>query len=204
VNQWALRAACFLLIAVTVGACTDMQGRFGDFQSRVLDAGAIDWPDAEPLDLIPDVTGEFLLTLSPGAAPANLIQYLAVADMTYNSDGTATASLSLTALSLEGRLPVGETMVATDVLINEAGRYEATVSGTLPASANAIGGFDMTSTTTFLGTVMATDFTCGIVTGEVTAPVASDIAGSTYGAYRIEVGTRGSDLPEELISKCPQ
>jgi hypothetical protein len=190
-----------LLPAVLAGACADPVGRYEEHAERVLDAGSAR-VDATPLAELPDITGSFLIGMSAAVAPEPPFQFLGVAELVAHPDGTGTVQLSLTALGVTDRMPIGDAILS-DVPVSTGGQFEAVFAGTLPAAANPVIPSDVVVEGELLLTIHSADLFCGEVVGQVTSPVIVDLAGSTVGAVRVPQGTVGGDLPDTVVSACP-
>ncbi len=190
-----------LLFAVPSSACTDSLSRFQDFENRVVDAGVDPDFDAEVIEVIPDVTGTFLLGLGAVIAPDPPFQFIADIDLEQDEDG-ATVDLELTALHRFDRVPIGDPLVAKNVPVDETGKFEAAFEGIVPGDANPVTGSELTIDVTVIGRIRSKDMFCGEANGMILRPVMLDIAGSTIGAIRIEAGMEGEQLPPPLAD-CP-
>lgn len=192
-----------LLTTLLATACVDTAGRFDQFAESVVDAGTVELVDATPVESLPDITGQHLLGLAAVIAPDKPIQFLAEVEFTDNADGTGSLDISLTALRYEDRMPTGEPLVATDVVVNNAGQFQATFEGDMPGDANPITGSTLTATVTLIGIINSEDSWCGQATGEVTRPTKVPLEGSTYAAIRVPAGAVGDQLPA-LQTTCPE
>jgi hypothetical protein len=192
-----------VLLLTGLGACVDAEAKFDEFDERVPDAGIIDEPDAEPLDVIPNITGHFLVALSPVVAPDARILYIATTDMTPTTSGGVVDIQALTALDRDTFDPVPDTdpLASMGNEVNLAGQFEAPVRGDVPGRANPLSGQPLIIDVTLLGTIVDEDLWCGIANG-VETTLNIDLNGSTFGAIRIPEGTTGDALPDPLAA-CP-
>ena len=196
----------FFTMTVLLGslvACVDAEQRFNEFDERVPDAGIIDEPDAEPFDIVPNITGQFLVALSPVIAPDARILYIANIDMTPTTTGAVIDIEGLVALDRDTFDPVPETdpLVSMDNLVSIAGQFEAPIRGAVPGRANPLSGQPLVIDVVLLGSIVDQDLWCGIANGQETS-LNIDLDGSTFGAVRIAEGTTGLDLPDPLAA-CP-
>lgn len=214
-------AAMFLGSLALVG-CVDTGGALQDFTGRVVDASEEVPIDAPPLDELPDVTGQFLLGLSPSFAPEAVVRFIVDAELTMNDDDeTGTLTLSLQPITVPedpgdppGGNPIGPPLIAdgvvegTDaggvpIIVGANGLFEAAIGGEVDGDANPASGSDLVFTAIMHGQLRTEDVWCGAVDGQVTQPAMLPIDGSTFGAIRIEAGVIGNDdLPEPLVM-CP-
>lgn len=195
-------------------ACVDVGERFDEFGARVIDADTTRL-DGDILDEIPDVNGQFYLSISPVIAPASLLQFISDVEMTMNEDGTATLNLSFQPLcAREGDgeencgedylTPIGDVIVVNGVTVQLTGGFVAFLEGaTVPGKANPISGAQITGDIRLLGFLKTEDLFCGDVDGMLAEPIPNlNLEGSTFGAVRIAEGTLGEDLPEPVF-ECP-
>ena len=194
-------AALVFASLVTLGGCVDPDGGFDDFLGRIPDAAVV--PDGEILASIPDISGRFLVGMSPSIAPDAHLLFIAENTLTINQDG-AVLDTSLTALDFTTKMPVGDTQRLAGIEVSMAGQFTATFTDvTVPGVANPITGSTLfLSTTSFLATIRTADLYCGDITGMVTSPAPIDLAGSTFAAIRVSADAIGNQLPTEQ-ARCP-
>jgi hypothetical protein len=189
-----------ILAALVFPGCVDPKGNFDDFSDRVVDAAAR--PDAPPIGEIPDVTGEFYLSLSPAPTPTLLFRYIATTVLEEGPSGY-TIDLSLQPLDRDTLEPVGDPQISDDVPVSEAGTFEAYFPDTIiPGRANPVSGQTLTADVTLVGQLRNEDLYCGDADGMVKSPLTLALDGSTFAAIRVEEGTTGTDLPEP-VAQCP-
>lgn len=155
-----------------------------------------------------DVNGDFLLALSAVIAPATPLQFYATVTFTPEGEG-GTVALNLQPLSLDvlatevPRQPVGDPLMLPAVAVSATGSFELPISEPVmvTGAANPITGSDIVATLNLSGSIQSEDLFCGTVTGEVTAPLMLDLAGSTFAAVRV---TGLDALPgDPITSACP-
>jgi len=191
--------AILALLAIGLSACVDSVARFEAFDERIPDAAPpVPEPDAEILLNIPDISGTFLFALAAVIAPDPPFQF--IADIQINGN---TLDISLTGLDRYDRSVVpGDFLGATDVPIDETGRFEVPIVGVIPGDANVVSGSDLTVDLVLIGRIRDENTFCGDATGMILKPLELDIVGSTIGGIRIESGISGDDLPAPLVA-CP-
>lgn len=193
------------IIILSVGACADPKGRFDDFGNRVIDAGGGGTIDARPVDEVPDISGQFLLTIVPvPIEPDANIHYIADVTMTQDS-GDIRVDLEMRALDFETLELLDPDSPDTweGIPVNGGtGELDIELAATLiPGRANAaIPGLPVAVTGNIHAVIQSADTWCGDVTG--TTQFGSSLDGSTMGAIRIEPGTLGMDLPAP-VRACP-
>ncbi len=205
-----IRPGCAVLsgavtLALLLGACVDAHGRFDDFTERVVDAqtNRIDGSGG-----LFEIDGEFLLTILPGFDPNHFLRFAVTSDITI--DGTSgTLSLTVQPLAAErcdegnGGNEVGDPIEAADLPVDEGGSFELTHDGVMVTMlANDVSCSDIVANLVLNGLIKDEDTFCGDVSGRVLT-TGSNLDGSTFGAIRIDPGTRGdANLPEPLKA-CP-
>lgn len=203
-----IRPGCTIVamtLAAALGACVDPEGKFDEFNQRVVDATTNQIDGSGGLF---EIDGEFLLSIGPSIAPNSTLRFAVTSDITI--DGTAgTLSLSFQPLASEncdegnGGNEVGEVIEASDLPVDEGGAFNLTTEGVaLSRLANDVTCSDIVADLVLDGLVKSEDMFCGDVSGRVVT-TGSNLEGSTFGAIRIEPGTRGdANLPEPLKA-CP-
>ncbi len=187
-----------LLSFVPVLGCTAPDNRFDDFEEHVIDAAVVVRFDAPPVDVVPDVTGQFLFGMVAPIGP-DLVFYF-IGDVVLDSAGP-TIDLSLRPLDLSTLTPIGDPFLGNGD-VSSAGQYTADFKGIIPGAANPFSTSDLTLDGEMHGTIRNENLFCGDVTGNLTAPILLDLTGSTFAAIRITPGTTGMDLPP-VLTKCP-
>jgi hypothetical protein len=198
-------AVLALTLVSALGACVDAHSRFDEFTEHVVDAQANRIDGSGGLF---EIDGEFLLAIMPSISPNSTLKFAVTADITI--DGSS-GSLNLTFQPLaaekcdegNGGNEVGETIVATDLPVDDGGSFQLTHDGVMVTSlANDVTCTDIVANLVLDGLIKDADMFCGDVSGRVTT-TGSNLEGSTFGAIRIEPGTRGdANLPEPLKA-CP-
>jgi hypothetical protein len=189
-----------MLLAFT--GCTDPQGRFDEFGTRIVDASNIQI-DAEVIEELPDITGRFLLGISPVVMPDRIMQFIADVEMTDNGDGTAVLDITFTPLTVADRTPIGDPLSSLDVAVANTGEFTAPVEGIVPGPANPISGSEIELDGALEAVIKSTDLFCGDVTGRVSRPTIIDLDGSTGAGIRVPPEVVGDDLPTAQWA-CPE
>ena len=199
-NRRAARLSTISVLLALAG-CPDPEGRYNEFANRVPDAPIVIMPDAPKLNMIPDISGTFLysifVSLFPQAAPLE-----SIATITVHQGPPLTADIHIQWLTYTGHNPIDRLQADyPGQTVDETGTFTVSVPAlTIPGEAGFLGN-DVTATDVHLvGMIKTANFFCGTVDG--TALTAS-LAGSTFGALRIQAGQSGSQLPPPLDS-CAQ
>lgn len=194
------RFVTLALVAPALAAgCVDPGKRFDDFDRRVIDAGA---GGAQCDGALRDISGDFLIALSPGFSPDDILQFIATVEMTTDGD-TGTASFSFQPLVANEcdpdnyRQTVGTPLEVEDVEIDGSGAFSFTFDNAQVAGdANEVSCGAILADITLTGIVRSPDEWCGDGSGMVMAPTPANLEGSTFGAIRVDPGTVGDDLPD--------
>jgi hypothetical protein len=196
-------AAVLLVTAVSLGAiaCVDPAKRFQEFNERIIDAGAR--IDAAPIDVIPDITGEFYLAVAPDPFPGATFHFVSTGTLTRTGDGLATVIFSHHPLDARTRVRVGDPMVTDEATVDRNGQFSASFGGMVDGRANEVTGSELTVAITFHSTILTEDVWCGVVAGGILSPLSLPLDGSPFGAVRIAPGTIGDDLPDP-VTDCPE
>jgi hypothetical protein len=203
-------ALALSLLASGATACADASGRFQAFEDRRVErsGAAGESPaggggaDADCQPPAPGVVeGPALLALETSTVPGAAILFFG--DLETPALGGKTAvKFSYQALAVaDRRTRVGEPLVVGPFVIEDDGSFDApTEESTLPGSANALSpGLPITSQLTLHGTICgASDFHCGTVTGNVTAPLKAE----TTGRFGITLVRSLDDLPPRPRFGC--
>ena len=185
-----------LLFVTLLAACAspDTEARYNEFADATAEARLVDTNTGE--GVVIDFSGTFLLSLSTVVDPEKPIYF----DTTVAVDTDAqTIDLSFQALTADvdaagdprddARDPVGDAIIAEDVPYNDDGTFVAELGEvTMVGDANAVTFRDIVATLTLTGRVDSEDFFCGSVAGDVTIPLPIPLAGSTFGAVRVDDG----------------
>lgn len=202
-----------LLATTIVGAylsagCVDPAEKFSEFDNRVYDAAKSVVATGCPGGVVPDVSGEFFLSLSPAPSPESLLKLIITTEIDLTTD-PALLSLTFQPLCVQedqctvGQ-PIGDPHVETGIEVSNECSFELDIpSIIIPGGGNALSGAEIDGELQLLGNLQSEDFYCGIVNGIANAggiPVPID--NSTFGAVRITPGTLGDDLPTP-VPACP-
>src|SRR5688572_23022052 len=146
--------------------------------------------------------GLWLMAVSTPLDPSLPFQFLV--DATEPEPGLWTLSLQPLSLDIGStttpRQPAGSPFVYSGVTIGGDLPFMLyTGPITIPGAANPISGTDVTIDAGFNGAALGDPY-CGMVGGSVTAPVASDLAGSTFATT---VVPDAATLPETFPVACP-
>jgi hypothetical protein len=141
----------------------------------------------------------FLLAVSTVIDASKPFQFLA----TISAEGGGALSLTLQPLTLDQgqvttpREPFGEPLQYPNIpLIN--GEFTVELGPLLYAGqTNPITGGDVQAELTLTGKIVAADFACGTVSGEITSPIMSSVDGSSFAAVLITDG-----LPTDVVINC--
>jgi len=202
------RGALLALLALSaLAACVDPKNRFDEFNDRVVDAGQVDRDGGGGLF---EIDGEFLLSISVVIAPDNTVRFIATSDINIEG-GAGTLTLSFQPLKVDqcqptgnGGTEVGDPLAANDLGVDAAGVFQLTHDGaSVDGKANPISCSEIVADLVLDGVIQSEDLFCGDVSGQAHQPLDISLDGSTFGAIRIEPGTRGdANLPEPVTS-CP-
>lgn len=204
-RSWILTVAA---VAVAATSCVSAKNVFDDFDDRVgtRDGGG---SDGAELTEIPDISGEHFMVIDPvPISPGNYLRFIATVDLELAADRkTATMSLTIQPLAIADGQLVGDPIPFEAIAINSAGRFTVdmmTPSDSIPGSANPITGSNVGVDGQLQGELREgnPDLFCGTASGNV-VPTGTPIDGSTFGAVRIEPGTRGNDNLPEPLPGCP-
>jgi hypothetical protein len=203
----AAGVALFVVVfAALAGGCTDPSARFNEFDDRVpLPTVPDGGPDAMALDMLPDVTGEFLLSMSVNISPTTPIQFRMENVLTQHPDGTGELDTTITALTADAaRVPVGNPFIVNDIPVAVTGEFMFTGTDVMiPGEANPITGSDIVADVVLTGQLRSPDLLCGDLGGMVKMPLTLALSpGSFFGGIRVTPGATGAQLPDP-VSSCP-
>ena len=197
--------ACVTALAATSG-CADPEGEFNNFITRY---EAIN-PDTTSssssggdctLPMPGDADGDYFLALSPALSPKTPLVFLATVT-TSDDNGALAVNMSLQPLSASDRMTAVDTPVVYDFVVGMDGDF-TTPPGEISFSgeANPVSDSPIAATGVVLsGSFCApTQFVCGTVAGELTMPLASPLAKSTFTMTAV---TSPSDYPEPPPINC--
>jgi len=205
-----IRPGCAVLtgavtLALLLGGCVDAHNRFDEFTERVVDAQAnrIDGNGS-----LAEIDGEFLLTIQPSFDANHFLKFVVTSEITIDGDA-GSLNLSVQPLAAErcdegnGGNEVGDPIVANDLAVDVNGAFELTEDGVMVTMlANDVTCTDIVANLVLNGLIKSEDLYCGEVSGRVTT-TGSNLDGSTFGAIRIEPGTRGDANLPESVKACP-
>jgi hypothetical protein len=199
-------ASLLAVIFAAASGCVDPKKTFGEFEERVVDAAPV---EACPVvDFFP-LNGEFLLAIQTSLGmPLRLV----VNTTTTATEAGGTVDLTFQPLIAEncvagmGGQDAGETLPPlSDVTVNPDGTFElAQLAATTPGVANPITCGDILADIEFFGCIQSEDFICGTVGGMVMEPIPLPLDGSTFGAVKIDTGTRGDANLPAAVGACPE
>ena len=201
----ALTGTGAVALAISLGGCVDAHNRFDEFTERVVDAQAnrIDGSGA-----LAEINGEFLLTIQPSFDANHFLKFIVTSEITIDGD-TGSLDLSVQPLAAErcdegnGGNEVGDAIVADDLSVDVNGAFELTHDGVMVTMlANDVTCTDIVANLVLNGLIKSEDLYCGEVSGRVLT-TGSNLEGSTFGAIRIEPGTRGDANLPESVKACP-
>lgn len=193
------------LAAALLGACVDAHNRFDEFTERVVDAQAnqIDGSGA-----LAEIDGEFLLTIQPSFDANHFLKFVVTSEITIDGD-TGSLDLSVQPLAAErcdegnGGNEVGDAIEANGLAVDANGSFVLEQDGLMVTMlANDVTCTDIVANLVLTGFIKSEDLYCGDVSGRVTT-TGSNLEGSTFGAIRIEPGTRGDANLPEPAKACP-
>lgn len=201
----AVSAVSAVTLAAALGGCVDAHSRFDEFTERVVDAqtNRIDGSGG-----LFEIDGEFLLTIQPSFDANHSLRFAVTSEITIDG-ASGTLNLDVQPLAAErcdegnGGNEVGDAIVANDLAVDEGGAFALVEDGVMVTMlANDVTCSDIVANLELNGLIKSADLFCGDVSGRVTT-TGSNLDGSTFGAIRIEPGTRGdANLPEPLKA-CP-
>jgi hypothetical protein len=146
--------------------------------------------DAPMLDVIPDVSGTFLIGLTNDLLAGTMpIRFLSTQTVV-NTGGTYKVTLSFQPLDKTTLLPVGTPANFPEVTVGQTGEFTVALPGELviPAEADTLTQAAIVSNGVVVhGRITSEDNHCGTLEGNVTAPIPADLAAqhTTYGAIRV-------------------
>lgn len=189
-----------------LAACVDPPARFDAFTERVVDAGQVNRDGGGGLF---EIDGEFLLSIAVGFTPDTPLRFVATSDIVIAGE-QGTLSLSIQPVAAEscdsgnGGNEVGDPLVANDLPVDVAGSFEIDQQGaTVAGEANPISCSPIVADLVLSGTIQNEDLFCGDVSGQAHQPLEVSLDGSTFGAVRIEPGTRGDANLPDPVTACP-
>jgi hypothetical protein len=206
---------CASAVVAVLAGCADAGGRFQEFEARrvALDgdagatgAGAVGGAGGEGSCHPPapgSVHGPALLALETTTTPGAAVLFWGELE-TPELGGQTAVKYSYRALALSDRkTQVGDALVVGPYAIADDGSFDApTTESTLPGTADALlPGVPITSQLTLHGAICGvSDFYCGTVTGNVTAP----IQGPTTGQFGLMLLPSIDDVPERPRYGCAE
>ena len=190
--------------AALLGACVDAHNRFDEFTERVVDAQAnqIDGSGA-----LAEIDGEFLLTIQPSFDANHFLKFVVTSESP--STGLRQPEPQVQPLKAErcdegnGGNEVGDAIEANGLAVDANGSFVLEQDGLMVTMlANDVTCSDIVANLVLTGFIKSEDLYCGDVSGRVTT-TGSNLEGSTFGAIRIEPGTRGDANLPEPAKACP-
>jgi hypothetical protein len=214
-----------LLAAVVLTGCPNPEDRWNEFidatKDERLDAGEGgtetgtgdgDSGDGDGDGGLPDLNGTFLFALETSLGPDLPLQFVTtIENMVVATDGTgATADFTFRPLSLEQmqtltpRECLDETLTFEGVQFDAEGNFMIDMGLVMTSGeANPVTGSDIEATLTVLGHIVHDDAMCGELEGMLMSPLEFNLAGSTFGALRLEDdGCTPETLPTAFPYKC--
>ena len=161
---------------------------------------------------LPDLNGTFLFALETSLGPDLPLQFVTtIENMVVATDGSgATADFTFRPLSLdqgESLMPrecLDETLTFPGVEFDAEGNFMIDMGLVMVSGiANPVTGSDIEATLTVLGQISHENAMCGELEGMLMSPLEFDLAGSTFGALRLEDdGCTPGSLPISFPYKC--
>lgn len=185
-----------LAVAAVLSGCVDPSGKFDEFAARVVDAA----PPAECSGTPADITGEHLLSITPIIASSTRLNVIATISNFTDIGVGFTMDIDLQPLAVSNREEVGNSLDADRIEISTVGCFDLPVVGTVAGAANPITGQDIDADIVISASILDADTFCGTVSGTGNDV---DLTGSTFLAVRVDLGTRGDDLPM-IDGACPE
>lgn len=168
--------------------CVDANSAYDDYASRLIDADVRVY-DGAIVSELPDVNGDFLMTVRPDLAEKRLLFLRIAATFQPVTANTGLLGYRARFLDLTTMEPIGEEFVADDIEVGtDASFDDGVMEGILPAAANSITGSNAPVDGLLIGTLINDDFVCGTLAGTA-GGLALD--GTIYAWVRIT----GSELP---------
>jgi hypothetical protein len=188
-------------------ACVDPGGQFDAFVARAGHRPAPPAPDggagdAGPCTVAPgSVSGQYVLALSVTLAPKKPIVSLLTVTTPEFMGGTGIAFDAQPLGAADRSTPVGDAVSLGPFAVGQTGIWRGDLSDLhVSGEANSITGGDITADVILDGSLCGDDtFFCGTVSGNVTAPIPLDLAGSTFTLTRVN---EGEALPPTPAIDC--
>jgi hypothetical protein len=180
--------ACLSLIG-----CVDARESYDDFGARVVDANNTEI-DGEVVSALPDVDGEWLISVRPNLPEDKIIQFRATFDLTPITENTGRIDMSAQPLRVDDQSPVGAALTAMDQEVGSDASFAAPLEGQLPGPANPVTSTTVAVNATMHAELRSADFLCGTLSGTAGA---LPLEGTTWGAVRIS----GDTLPP-IVVRC--
>lgn len=199
----SLLAAAVLLCA----GCPDPEAKFEEFVDQTKDDRDFVPPMPDLQAATADISGTFLLAVSPKFAADTPLQMIATNTLMTDDSGNTYMTSSLQPLSLDQlkvttpRLPVGDPILLEMIPITDGMFTIDAGEVTFPGPANPLTGSDIVATLQMGGQIVSEDFYCGSISGMVSQPIAQTLEGSTFAAVRVEA-TDPASLPLDVTKNC--
>lgn len=206
----SLASAALACSALLLLACADPGASFDDFVARDVKlrpkpgeggsgggggggSSACTLPAAQAAD------GDFLFSLSASLDPSKPVMFLGTFTTEAKDQGLTFKLTLQPLLAVDRKTPTGNPLPVGPFDIGADGSFVANLPQlTVPGDANPIStGLELEATTTLAGSLCATDFLCGAVSGKVTKPLELDLMGSTFAMTKI---TDPSAYPPVVIN----
>ena len=195
------------------GECSD-DAQCGD---KVCGEGEIDGNAAQICQnpgQFTELDGRFHLVLSTVVQYSTPLQFVGDITVTGNSTDGGTIDMTLFPLSLnvgsttEPRELLDEPIVLTGIEVDPGGAFNADLGVVMVTGvANPVTGGDITATIILNGQLRDNDFFCGQISGEVMAPIMSDLTPSFFAASRVAediMPPMGLPAEGEFPFRCPE
>lgn len=204
-----VRAPRFLLAASVLlcAGCPDPEAKFQEFVDNTKDDR--DFVPVQPdiMAATADISGTFLLAVTPKFAPGTPLQMIATNVMTTDESGNTWLTTTLQPLSLDSlkvttpRMPVGDPLVIEMIPVIDGAFTIDTGTLMFPGEANPLTGSQIVAALVLAGQIVSADFYCGTITGSVMEPIMQDMQGSTFAAVRVQ-DTAPESLPKMVTQNC--
>jgi len=181
-------------IALASSGCVDARDEYEDFNHRLIDAGGTG-VDGRIVSNLPDVTGEFYVVARPNLSQDFFFNFIGTAVFTPVTENTGRFSWSVQPLDFQTFEPVGDPIMANDVVVRADASADIPLVGLLPGRANSITQADVNMNGVIHAQLRSADLMCGDLSGTAGS---LNLAGSTFGSVRIT----GSTLPDP-VWMCP-
>jgi hypothetical protein len=187
------------VLAVLLVGCVNAENKFDEFGQRVFDGSIADAFDGA----LANIEGEHFLAVHPNGNGAPLLVIATVTNFVESPAG-ATADFAFQPLTHDNfsppRMESGNPLIEDGIEISTAGVLSFPIKGNLPGNTNPLTGQNIDADIVLDAVIISEDLWCGTATGRANQLVLSDA--TTFGATRVDPGTRGADLPTAVL-RCP-